>query len=100
MMDQWRRIVDGTNEEVGGEVGEMMGTNNRSVSGANGGVGGKLLGSFEERVRGTVEFVEQIEGSVENSKDFICGAVGGVGGTHAGVDGDVIRKFNDKKRNI
>lgn len=40
--DQWRRSVDGTNEEVGGEVGEMMGTNDRSVSGANGGVGGEF----------------------------------------------------------
>jgi hypothetical protein len=81
--DQWRRSVDGTNEEVGGEVGEMMGTNDGSVSGVNGGVGGeiedvggevggmmgtkmtdqsvgrmeesveKLLGSFDERVGGT-----------------------------------------------
>jgi hypothetical protein len=40
--DQWRRSVDGTNEEVGGEVGEMMGTNDGSVSGANGGVGGEF----------------------------------------------------------
>ena len=49
MKDQWRSIVDGTNEEVGGEVGEMMGTNDRSVSGANGGVGGKIVGVIRRK---------------------------------------------------
>ena len=47
--DQWRRSVDGTNEEVGGEVGEMMGTNDRSVSGANGGVGGEIVGVIRRK---------------------------------------------------
>ena len=44
--------------------------------------------------------VGRMEESVEDSKELMGGAVGGVGGTHAGVYGDVIRKFNDKKRNI
>jgi hypothetical protein len=44
--------------------------------------------------------VEQIEESVKSSKELMGGAVGGVGGTHAGVYGDVIRKCNDKKLNI
>ena len=64
----------------------------------------KLVGPFQGTDGRTDELVkqlvEQIEESVEDSKELMGGAVGGVGGTHAGINGDVIRKFNEKKRNI
>ena len=56
------------------------------------------LGRWWEQM--TDQSVGRMEESVENSKELMGGAVGGVGGTHAGVYGDVIRKFNDKKSNI
>jgi hypothetical protein len=72
--DQWRRSVDGTNEEVGGEVGEMMGTNDGSVSGANGGVGGEI-----EDVGG------EVGGMMGTNDRSVSGANGGVGGEIVGV---------------
>ena len=72
--DQWRRSVDGTNEEVGGEVGEMMGTNDGPVSGANGGVGGEIGDVGGE--------VGEMMGTNDRS---VSGANGGVGGEIVGV---------------
>ena len=56
----------------------------------------KLVGSFEGRVGGTDELgVEQIEESVgKQFEELMGGAVGGVGGTQASIDSDVVRKFN------